>query len=82
MDGLRIASFVGLAAGIVILVAGGSMASTIYGGTCSAALSPCQYTPPPEDVLGGYLFYSGVVVVVVALVVLAFSLSRQPSVVV
>ena len=82
LNRLRTASYVGLLVGVIISVVGGGLASTIYGGSCSANLSPCQYTPPPEDVLGDYLFYLGVVVIIVSLVALVFSLTRQPSVVV
>ena len=82
MNRLRTASYAGLALGIVISIVGGALGSTVYGGTCSVNLSPCQYTPPLEDVLGGYLFYLGVVVIIVSLVALVFSLTRQSSVVV
>jgi len=72
VDRLRTASYIGLVAGVIISVVGGALGSTIYGGTCSVNLSPCQYTPPLEDVLGGYVFYLGVVVIIVSLVVLVF----------
>jgi len=82
MNRLRVASYVGLVVGVIVSVVGGALGSTVYGGTCSVNLSPCQYTPPPEDVLGGYLFYLGVVAVLISLAGLVFSLARQPSVVV
>jgi hypothetical protein len=82
MNRLRVASYVGLVAGIFISIVGGAFGSTIYGGTCSANLSLCQYTPPPNDVLGGYLLYLGAIAIIISLVVLGFSLTRQPSVVV
>ena len=82
MNRLRTASYIGLAVGIVISVAGGALGSTIYGGSCPAASYPCHPAPPTEDVVGGYLFYLGVVVVMVSLVVLVYSFKREPSVVV
>jgi len=81
MDRLRTASYIGLVVGVIVSVVGGALESTVYGCVPSANV-PCHPSPPPEVVLGGYVFYLGVVVIIVSLVVLVFSLKRQPSVVV
>ena len=77
MNGLRTASYVGLGTGIIISFVGGALGSAIYGCVPPANVT-CNPSPSPEDIIGGYLFYSGVVLIIASLVVLVISWNVNP----
>ena len=40
--------------------------------------TPCNATPPPEDVVSGYVFYGGLAVILVSVAAFAFA-SKRPK---
>jgi hypothetical protein len=69
----RLLAAIGIVLGLAICYVA-QLDSTPYG----CFQTPCYASPPPEDVVSGYVFYGGIATILVSMVALAFS-SKHPK---